>query len=146
MLLIGLTYTRKNGEKIMIGNHRVDKTCSAVYVDCEMPADMLQSRMKALTRGLVRKDGAHMKVSYQKARGFYGEDTDPYEIRFIPGIRRIYWCVVETDYERRYKRAVKLLNRRMSQTKIAKLLQCNQSTISVYKKKAIQDGLLDKTS
>jgi len=54
LLLIALTHKNKSGSKLKIGKFEVKKNCRAVYIDGEMPIDLLQERFIKMTNGLKR--------------------------------------------------------------------------------------------
>ena len=77
------------------------------------------------------------KVKYEKARNFSGQDALPFEVNFMNKIWS-FQSLERTEMER----VVEMTNLKMTQTNIAKELNCGQSKVAKLAGKARRLGLL----
>ena len=80
--------------------------------------------------GADSKDGTRLEVSFEKHRGFHGEDTIPF-IATLPKAGNWQQCTVE---EHKSTSAKRLHNEGLTQQEIAEKLQVNQGTVSRWLK------------
>jgi hypothetical protein len=91
--------------------------------------DQLDSVIKISSApGSAPQIGCGMKIEFEKKRGFYGQDAEPFiaEMTLIPG-RQIVWS---RKQENRTKQILELARQGYSQSAIAKDLGINKSTVS----------------
>lgn len=83
--------------------------------------------------------GARFQVSFEKCRGVFGKDVEPFEASLITGDSQERWERKTVDAST-YQQVIELSNLGMSQTEIAKELDVNKSTVSRHYKKAVDVG------
>jgi hypothetical protein len=86
--------------------------------------------------------GACFVVSFEKARGFHGEDAKPFEASLIVGDKNQSGWTTRSLEESTYEKVIGMLNDGMSQTEIANELGIHKSTVNRHAKRAKQEGVL----
>ena len=84
-------------------------------------------------------DGAKFEVVFMKARGLYGDDVRPFEVKLDPGTGR--WSFTDLE-DSTLEKVVALYKDGLKQTDIAIELEVNKSTVSRHLKKARREGLI----
>lgn len=87
-------------------------------------------------------EGARFEVHFEKARGFTGDDAEPFEVALQVEEDGCYHWEYNTLEETNYQKAARLLKSGLSQKDISIELALNKSTVSRYAKQAQQEGLL----
>lgn len=90
----------------------------------------------------VPEQGAVFEAHFEKSRGIYGEDVQPFEATLTAGPDGLMKWAIRTVEESTFDRVVDLLNEGMSQVEIAKELDVNKSTVSRHTKRAKAGGFL----
>lgn len=91
----------------------------------------------------ISPQGARFVVSYEKFRGFHGDDSKPFEAHLTKDVNgKDCWLVKDIE-QSNYDKVVTLLNEGMSQKDIAEELKINKSNVSRYTKRANEEGLLE---
>src|SRR3990167_8678881 len=85
-------------------------------------------------------EGARFIVKFEKARGFFGEDAQPFEARLIDENGIQSWLAQSLD-DTTYLKVVSLLNKGMSQAEIAIELNIHKSGISRHAARGKDGGL-----
>ncbi|MFZ2315826.1 MAG: AAA family ATPase [Gammaproteobacteria bacterium] len=88
-------------------------------------------------------EGARFIVRFEKARGFFGEDAQPFEARLIDESGRQAWVAQSLD-DSTYIKVVSLSNEGMSQAEIAIELNIHKSGVSRYARRGKEEGLIAK--
>jgi RecA-family ATPase len=86
-------------------------------------------------------EGARFEVHFEKARGFTGDDAEPFEVSLIIEENGAYHWEHDTLEETKYQKAARFLKSGLSQKDISIELNINKSTVSRYAKQAKQEGL-----
>jgi AAA domain/Bifunctional DNA primase/polymerase, N-terminal len=87
-------------------------------------------------------DGARFEVHFEKNRGFYGAEAEPFEAALTDEDGRLRWTIKSIE-ERTTERVAALLGEGMTQRDVAKKLGVGVGTVSRHAKKARGRGLLD---
>ncbi|ODS23029.1 hypothetical protein AB835_11105 [Candidatus Endobugula sertula] len=87
-------------------------------------------------------EGARFEAHFEKARGFTGDDAEPFEVALMVEEDGCYHWEYNTLEETNYQKVIRLLKGGLSQKDISIELALNKSTISRYAKQAQQEGLL----
>lgn len=86
------------------------------------------------------KDGAVFQVHFEKARGFFGKETEPFEVKLnVKADGSQEWNMTPLK-ESSYEQAIQLTAKGLDQTQIAKELNIHKSNVSRYLKRANQEG------
>ncbi len=86
-------------------------------------------------------DGARFTLSYQKHRGFYGQDAEPFEARLIETeAGGLTWALTELE-DARTLQVAEMLSEGHTVTAIAKALNVGRATVHRHKKKALDREL-----
>lgn len=86
--------------------------------------------------------GAQFIVSYEKSRGFHGEEAEPFEATLLTDENgKQFWSIKSVE-ESTYEKVVKLFNEGMSQTEIATEISIHKSNVSRYITRAREENLL----
>ena len=80
-------------------------------------------------------DGAVFEVSYEKARGFYGDEAKPFKATLVDGS----WTCADLE-ESTYESVVAMMKDDVPQADIARELDVNRSTVSRHVKQAKEKG------
>ncbi|OGT60915.1 MAG: hypothetical protein A3E85_03135 [Gammaproteobacteria bacterium RIFCSPHIGHO2_12_FULL_45_12] len=88
-------------------------------------------------------EGARFIVKFEKARGFFGEDAQPFEARLIDENGIQSWLAQSLD-DTTYLKVVSLLNKGMSQAEIAIELNIHKSGISRHAARGKDEGLIGR--
>ena len=89
------------------------------------------------------KDGARFEIHFEKARGLYGEATDPIEARLVTdelGVARWDWRPAHVG---EFERVVGLLRDGLTPHQIAKELGIGRAKTYRWRKRAAEMGLMD---
>jgi putative DNA primase/helicase len=86
------------------------------------------------------KDGAVFQVHFEKARGFLGKDTEPFEAKFGTRSDGLQEWIMSPTQDTSYDQAIRLANKGLDQTQIAETLSINKSNVSRHLKRAHQEG------
>ena len=90
-----------------------------------------------------QREGARFEVHFEKARGFYGEDANPFLAHLeTDATGKPVWTVMNME-ENRAQQLARLINKGWIQSEIAAELGINKSNVTRAKQKAIQEGLID---
>jgi len=76
-----------------------------------------------------QSDGARFIISFEKARGIYGEDAEPFEAQLKDGV----W-IIKSIVSKTFDKVLKLSKEGLSQAEIARELGVNKSTVSRHVK------------
>ncbi|NUN23900.1 MAG: AAA family ATPase [Candidatus Jettenia caeni] len=87
-------------------------------------------------------EGAKFEVHFEKSRGIYGDDVKPFEAALITGSDGSQQWTIKDLKESLTEKVAKLLNEGVPQYEIAEELKITKGTVSKYKKKAAELGLL----
>jgi len=86
--------------------------------------------------------GACFQIHFEKARGLYGDDTKPFEVKLTTDqFGRQEWMMKPLE-ESTAEKVAALLNDGVAQNEIAELLGVTKGTVSKAKKRAQENGLL----
>lgn len=85
--------------------------------------------------------GACFIVSFEKARGFHGNDAKPFEAQLATNPCGKTGWVTRSLEESTYDKVVSLLNDGLSQKEISDELKISKGTVSKYVKRAKEEGL-----
>lgn len=85
--------------------------------------------------------GAVFEVHFEKARGFYGEEAEPFEATLTSDSESYAWEIRSLE-KKTLDLVVELLKEGISQADIARELELNKSTVSRHAKKARELGLV----
>ncbi len=86
------------------------------------------------------QEGAVFEVHFEKARGLYGHEVEPFEACLSTDeLGRQSWQT-RTVEDSTYQRVIELLNEGLSQAEIARELEVNRSTVSRHVKRAKAEG------
>lgn len=88
------------------------------------------------------EDGALFEVIFEKARGIYGEDVEPFIAQLSTDEHGVQCWLTESIEESIYKKVLALHDDAFSQKDIADELGKNKSTVSRYLKRARMEGLI----
>lgn len=89
--------------------------------------------------------GARFEVHFEKARGFHGEDAQPFEVRYEVRDDAAMWTrTAIADAE--LHRVAKLMGNGLSVREAGKALEMPKSKVQRLKEKATEQGLLDAVS
>ncbi len=94
-------------------------------------------------RGYRPEDGAKFEITFEKARGVYGEGALPFCLQFMTVDGSLVWTT-ESVGSRSSDIIIALCGNKIKQKDIAKALGCNPAWVSRIKKKAVDNGLLDQ--
>jgi RecA-family ATPase len=86
------------------------------------------------------EDGCVFEVHFEKARGIYGDDVQPFEARLSTDEQGLQSWTTQTVTLRTYDKVVELIQLEMTQKEIADELELSKSTVSYHFKKAKQNG------
>ena len=94
-------------------------------------------------------DGAYFEIHFEKARGLYGEEVKPFEVRLEShednhGSKTISWTQKNLENSTREK-IKRYLDDGWSQKDIAEQLEIKKSTVNYHKKKLEEAGLITKS-
>jgi hypothetical protein len=89
-------------------------------------------------------NGAVFELRYEKARGFYGKDAEPFEAALTADEHGRQCWTMRTLEDSTYERIIRLLNDGLSQAEIAAELHLAKSTVHHYTKRAKADGRIKK--
>lgn len=87
--------------------------------------------------------GARFELHYEKARGLYGADVDPFEARLITGPDGAQTWETRPLENSTYERAIDLHGLGLSMTDIARELEVHKSTISRALQRAQHEGRIE---
>ncbi len=87
------------------------------------------------------REGARVEVHFEKARGLYGDDVKPFEARLTGEDGKLLWECKDVE-DSLFKKVVHMLNEGLRQVDIAKKLDVSAGTVSKYRSKGIQLGLI----
>ncbi len=85
------------------------------------------------------EDGAKFKIVFEKTRGFFGKDADPFMVKLSDGKWQEKISKKE-EKEGRDKEIVELKNKGMPQNDIAEKVGCSESVVCRVVKKARENG------
>lgn len=88
------------------------------------------------------KDGAAFEVHFKKARGFCGDEAEPFSAQFKSLENGGGIWTTDGVQETKYERVVSLLSEGCKQSEVAAKLHMNKSSISRYAQKAREEGKL----
>jgi putative DNA primase/helicase len=91
------------------------------------------------------KDGAVFQVHFEKARGFIGEDAEPFEAQLVAQNKSQEW-LLRPIAESSYDLVVNLTKQGLKQKEIAEKLDINKSNVSRHLKRAYQEGRITSSS
>jgi putative DNA primase/helicase len=92
----------------------------------------------------IPDQGASFEVHFEKSRGFYGDDSKPFEAQLRTDVHdRQCWVRRSLD-ESNYERIVRLLNDGLPQKDISIELGLSKSTVNYHAKRAREEGRLLK--
>ena len=86
------------------------------------------------------QDGAVFDVCFEKARGIYGGDVEPFEAKLTTDAHGRQTWVTRSVEDSTYERVIELLSEGLSQAEIARELNVNRSTVSRHAKRAKAEG------
>ena len=90
-----------------------------------------------------QQDGARFEVHFEKARGFYGDDAEPFLAHLETDAKgNPIWTVLDMA-KNRAQQVARLINEGWTQNEIAAELGINKSNVTRAKQKAIQEGLIN---
>ena len=90
-----------------------------------------------------QQDGARFEVHFEKARGFYGDDAEPFLAHLETDAKgNPIWTVLDMA-KNRAQQVARLINEGWTQNEIAAELGINKSNVTRAKQKAFQDGLIN---
>jgi len=83
-----------------------------------------------------QQDGASFEVHFEKNRGLYGDDVNPFEVRLtsntsVEGNKKFVWTWKSLEAST-FEKVCSLKNEGMTQSEIAEELDINKSTVSRY--------------
>jgi hypothetical protein len=87
-------------------------------------------------------EGAVFEVHFEKSRGFYGKDTEPFQAKLITQNGQHSWAVSTLEM-RTFDKIVSLFNDGLPQSEIAQELEINKSTVSRHISTAREMGVLN---
>ncbi len=89
------------------------------------------------------KDGAVFEIHFEKARGFLGEDAQPFEVQLITKPNEpLQWIIRPLPDSSTYNQIIHLANQGCSQKEIASQIHIHKSNVSRSIKRACEDGKL----
>lgn len=86
--------------------------------------------------------GAAFIINFEKARGFYGEDANPFEANLTEDVTGKPCWLIKSLEESTYDKVITMLNDGVSQKDIAIELNINKSNVSRYATKAKEERRL----
>lgn len=89
------------------------------------------------------EDGAVFEVHFEKARGIYGEDVEPFIAQLSTGEYGVQCWLIQSLEESTYKKVIALHEEGLTPKDIADELGKNKSTISRHLKRAKKEGLIN---
>lgn len=89
------------------------------------------------------REGARFEIHFEKARGLYGEATDPIEARLETNVLGVAGWSWQPAEESRLTRAASLLNAGLTAGRMAKALGIPRATAYRLRDRARQQGLLE---
>jgi Helix-turn-helix domain len=92
----------------------------------------------------TQEKGSCFIVSFEKARGFHGNDAIPFEASLIVNDKNQSRWATRTLEESTYEKVIGMLNDGMNQAEIASELDIHKSTVSRHASRARTEGLLKK--
>ena len=92
--------------------------------------------------GYSPEDGAAFEVHFEKARGIFGSDVEPFEARLSVDEKGGAIWTMRTLVESTYDKVVEVALKGLSQKEIANSLDIHKSTVSRHIKKAQENGVL----
>ncbi len=92
--------------------------------------------------GYVPEDGAAFQVHYEKARGIFGKDVEPFEARLSVTDREGTMWAMRTLTESTSDKVIELSQEGLTQKEISETLSIHKSNVSRHVKKAQENGKL----
>jgi DNA-binding CsgD family transcriptional regulator len=86
------------------------------------------------------KDGATFEVHFEKARGFFGKETEAFEAKFSVRPDGPQEWIITPVKETTYERIIFLAGKGLDQIQIAEKLNIHKSNVSRHLKRAHQEG------
>jgi hypothetical protein len=93
-------------------------------------------------KGYQSEDGARFNATFTKTRNFFGADAETCCLHLKKTSRRLIW-VLEDLTNNKMRQIIALLDRKLKQTDIAKMVGCKPPYVNQIKKEAIECGFLD---
>jgi 5S rRNA maturation endonuclease (ribonuclease M5) len=127
--------------------HHAGKSITAGSRGTSAREDNIDTHIILEDKRVIADAGAHFKVIYDKARSFYGKDTEPWEMELIPvNENSIQWNEVKPENIGIEKMLVisKMLVDGKKQKNIAETLELSKGSISHYKGRAVKAGYIKK--
>jgi len=95
------------------------------------------------TKDYRHEDGAVFEVHFEKARGIYGDDVEPFTAQLSTDEHGVQCWTTQSLEESTYKKVIALQEEGSSQKDIADELGKNKSTVSRHLKQAKKEGLIN---
>lgn len=90
------------------------------------------------------RDGAVFQVYFEKARGFLGQDAEPFEAQLVTHLDEAQEWKIRPIQERTSEQIINLHKQGYLQTQIAKEMNLHKSNVSRHLKKAHQEGKINQ--
>jgi len=95
------------------------------------------------TKDYRHEDGAVFEVHFEKARGIYGDDVEPFTAQLSTDEHGVQCWLTQSLEESTFEKVMSLKGEGLTPREIAEELGKNKSTISRHLKRAKMDGLID---
>jgi RNA binding exosome subunit len=90
-----------------------------------------------------QNDGARFKVIFEKIRGFYGKEAEPFEARLHTQKNgEAFWTISDAAESEEFMMFVEMLRDKVQVEKAAKDLKVHRATAYGWKARAIDKGLV----
>jgi putative DNA primase/helicase len=86
------------------------------------------------------EDGAVFEIHFEKARGIYGDDVQPFEARLITDEHGLHKWTTQTVTLRTYDKVVEMLQLDMTNKEMAEELGIGKSAVTYHVKRAKENG------
>jgi len=86
------------------------------------------------------KDGAVFEVHFEKARGIFGEEAEPFEAALIQDENGLFLWTTRSLEVSTYGKVIRLAKEGLNQKEIAEELKINKSNVSRHYRKAQDEG------